>query len=950
MGLVDGGTRPFVDRLGEYRLLRVLGHGGMGMVFLGQQPSLRRLVAIKVLHPYLAGDARMSARFRREAEAVAKLRHPHIVTVFGTGEDAGHLYTVMEFVPGRGLDDILQKERPDRRDVLRWVRDLAGALHCAHLAGVLHRDVKPSNVRIADDGRAMLLDFGLARDASAPALTITGAFHGSPQYASPEQVAPDGAEIGPATDVYSLGVTLFEAVSGQPPFPGETTEQLFHDILHREPLRPRTLDARIPRDLETVILTAIERRPERRYPSAAAFAADLDALLELRPIAARPPGPVARARSWMRRHRVAAAALGVTAAALATGLAVRTATSARAAAAAGAVARDHLATARRQLAAWTEARQQAVRLAADIADVEQDTTYRSADVWRAIEATVARLRATRRLLSADFVTILKALDLAEEHAPSRPQARGLRASAYFERYRYAVACGDDDVAVFAATMAESNDDLGRYREALHPTFPLELTVEPAGARVWLLRYVELEREPRLVPVPAFGEPSTALAPGSWCLRVTHSAGEVEATDLIFEVAGQPIAGTVFALADHGAVGRGDRLVAVDGRPVHSMFDADRASWPPGESAGRLRRFSFRSGPASVREAATVDVDAASLAEIGLPIGDACALATLGGVRARLYRVGTVLDVALPVGLGLRTTAAPFLLTDGCRVDLDRPPPRLERGSYVVVADHPGHESVRLPIDCPPATSRPRGWTSLRLLPHGTSPSGFARIGSLSIWMQDHEVTCGDYLDYLNDPDTQAEIDRGGRPMRYPRDLDTAMSGGYFARDPESRRFSLRAPWTPDMPVLGVSWEDANAYARWRSDQAAHHGSPWRYELPSWGDYCAARRFGREYPSRQFAYGAVFRPHWSKSCNARLYPCVEPVLRYPIDESPCGIFDLTGSASEWAADVWSRERGERWLIGASWANAQPFRFHMVTGAGERAVSETFGFRLLARRSD
>lgn len=330
LGFLDEAAAPppeeLPTRLGEYRLIRKLGAGGMGVVFLAEHEPLRRLVALKLLTDRAAASSAGAERFRREARAVARLRHPNLVTVHDAGEAAGTLYLAMELVPGRGLDEVLREAagrgaRVLLEDVLRWGGELASALECAHLAGVVHRDVKPSNVRITPDGRALLLDFGLARSVEEGSLTRTGAFQGSPHYASPEQVEAGPVPAGPRSDVYSLGVTLYECVSGRVPFEGDTTEQVFHGILLREPLPPRRLNRSVPRDVETVILHAMRKEPDGRYASARELGEDLERIRHREPIRARPAGPLLRLGLWSRRNPLLAGSLAALFLVLASGLA-----------------------------------------------------------------------------------------------------------------------------------------------------------------------------------------------------------------------------------------------------------------------------------------------------------------------------------------------------------------------------------------------------------------------------------------------------------------------------------------------------------------------------------------------------------------------------------------------------------------------------------------------------
>ena len=300
-----GAALPF-ERLGPYRLLERLGAGGMGIVYLALDERLGRRVALKLVRPELAGSDETAARFEREARAVAKLNHAHIVTVFEAGRVGDVRYLAMELVPGKSLDELLQEARTIQRhlpfpDLLRWSRDIARALAAAHAAGVVHRDVKPSNVRITPEGTALLLDFGLALDPDSATISRSGSVQGTLAYVSPEQVAGGGLRVDARTDVWSLGVTLYEGLTGHRPFEGEHTQELIYQILSREPVAPRALVPSLPRDVETVVLKALEKDRERRYAGAAELAEELDALLEGRPVRARATGPVTRAWKWSRR-------------------------------------------------------------------------------------------------------------------------------------------------------------------------------------------------------------------------------------------------------------------------------------------------------------------------------------------------------------------------------------------------------------------------------------------------------------------------------------------------------------------------------------------------------------------------------------------------------------------------------------------------------------------------
>ncbi|TAH38257.1 MAG: serine/threonine protein kinase [Planctomycetota bacterium] len=309
--------------LGDFRLLRQLGRGGMGEVWEAEQLSLRRRVALKLLRPEQVALPQRLARFRREAEAGARLRHPHIVAVYAVGEQEGVHYIAEELVPGgRTLADELAEQRRlahvsgDHYERLaRRLLGIAEALVYAHAHGVLHRDVKPSNILMEEDGRLKIGDFGLARLLDDPSLSRTGEVSGTPFYMSPEQTRGRPQDVGPGSDVFSLGATLYEALTLARPFDGDTSHEILEKIRTLDPPDPRRLRARVPADLAVICLHALEKDPRRRYPGMADLAADLQRFLAHQPIRARPPGPVSRAARWMRRHPVVAVGGSIAAAA-----------------------------------------------------------------------------------------------------------------------------------------------------------------------------------------------------------------------------------------------------------------------------------------------------------------------------------------------------------------------------------------------------------------------------------------------------------------------------------------------------------------------------------------------------------------------------------------------------------------------------------------------------------
>lgn len=313
-------------KLGRYELLRELGRGGFGVMFLASDPQLRRQVALKVPHASALFSPELRARFRQEARAVAALVHPNIVTVHEAGDIGPISYIAYAFCPGVNLAD-WRKRHPDPvppGQAAELVAVLAEAIAHAHQRNVWHRDLKPANVMLTwraalplSDEQAgpahlsactpMVIDFGLARiDSPESGPTRTGAIIGTPAYMAPEQARGLAAEGGAAVDVHALGVLLYELLTGRPPFRGESDIDTLLQVQFRDPIAPRTLRPGLPRDLETICLRCLEKEPRRRYPSAAALAADLRRFCGGEAIWARPVSPVERAWRWCRKHPVVA--------------------------------------------------------------------------------------------------------------------------------------------------------------------------------------------------------------------------------------------------------------------------------------------------------------------------------------------------------------------------------------------------------------------------------------------------------------------------------------------------------------------------------------------------------------------------------------------------------------------------------------------------------------------
>jgi serine/threonine-protein kinase len=299
-------TPPFRDselpEVAGYEVQAVLGRGGMGVVFKARHHKLNRLVALKMLAGAHAGPQELG-RFRREAEAVATLRHPNIVQVYDVGAVVDRPYFTMELIEGGSLAQRLASGPMSVRQAAELVATLACAVQFAHKSGIVHRDLKPANILLMADGTPKIADFGLARSMQAgPEFTLSGTRLGTPSYMAPEQALGRTSAIGPAVDVYALGAILYECLTGQPPFQGESAVETERRVIADEPVPPRRRNPTIPRDLETICLKCLEKNPSRRYASAQDLADDLHRFLDGKPVLARPVGIIERTVKWARRR------------------------------------------------------------------------------------------------------------------------------------------------------------------------------------------------------------------------------------------------------------------------------------------------------------------------------------------------------------------------------------------------------------------------------------------------------------------------------------------------------------------------------------------------------------------------------------------------------------------------------------------------------------------------
>ncbi|HWL93523.1 MAG TPA: serine/threonine-protein kinase, partial [Phycisphaerae bacterium] len=305
------------ESVGQYRVIREIGRGGMGVVYEAQQPTPHRRVAVKVLHPGFGGEARVQRMFRQEAEVLGRLKHAGIAAIYESGRTGdGRSFFAMELVAGQPLTAYARNRNlalPERLTLFRRVCD---AVAYAHQRGVIHRDLKPSNILITESGEPKVLDFGLARilhtegaDAHVTAITEEGRVQGTLPYMSPEQVRGEFLEIDVRSDVYSLGVVLHELLSGTLPYPIDRARLAMaaQTICEQPPTRLSTLDRSLRGDVETIVLKALEKDPERRYANVSALADDIGRHLSDQPIQARPPTLTYQFGKLIRRHKAPAA-------------------------------------------------------------------------------------------------------------------------------------------------------------------------------------------------------------------------------------------------------------------------------------------------------------------------------------------------------------------------------------------------------------------------------------------------------------------------------------------------------------------------------------------------------------------------------------------------------------------------------------------------------------------
>ena len=298
-----GKASDFVKYFGKYELLSEIARGGMGIVYRARQVNLNRIVALKMILSGAIASPEDVKRFYIEAEAAASLEHPNIVSIYEIGEHDGQHFFSMALVDGKSLLEPLKDGPLAANEAAAIMAKVAEAIDYAHSKGVIHRDIKPANILIDSKGDPKITDFGLARiDEGDSNLTRTGLILGTPSFMPPEQAAGRVRDIGPLSDVYSIGATMYSLITGQPAFLGSSPLDTLNMVLSQPPKDPRSYVPSIPKDLQTICLKCLEKNPRDRYPSAGALSSDLNNFLNGEPITARPPSPMTKLRYWVKRH------------------------------------------------------------------------------------------------------------------------------------------------------------------------------------------------------------------------------------------------------------------------------------------------------------------------------------------------------------------------------------------------------------------------------------------------------------------------------------------------------------------------------------------------------------------------------------------------------------------------------------------------------------------------
>lgn len=984
------------EEIGPYHLVELLGEGGFGRVYLAEQHEpVRRQVALKIIKAGM--DTReVIRRFEAERQALASLDHPNISRVYDFGTtDRGRPYFVMELVSGEPIHRFCDRESLDLEQRLELFLGVCEAIQHAHQRAIIHRDIKPSNILVHRvDGRPVpkVIDFGIAK-ATEESLTgdtlftRAGQVVGTPAYMSPEQASGDPAAIDVRTDVYSLGVLLYELLTGLLPLGKETLQKarnvadIQRLIREEEPPRPsqkilqslageraegteklarlrglgaRSLARRLRGDLDWIVLRALEKQRDRRYGSVLELAADLERHRDHRPVLAGPPDRLYVLGKFLRKHRLAVSVvLGAIAITLImTGLGRLR----RLDEAAELVERG-----RESYREYSESEQTVERLRALYEDQKErfepwQPTWEREPEFRALRDLEHR----RRELRALYSEAIRLFNQAEEVAPPRSgpwkQARGELARIHFEEWRQALR--GRSWTLPPEYYRDRIQDLGvrEYDEEFEGRGQVFLRIEPPGVDVHVFRYSRSEEH--LVPLE--------FSPELWRERPGDpESGVTGRPFLVVEQVWNSLAGPLRP---------GDRLVEIDGKPVSTR--GELAASLRGRKVGEVVRARVLRVPADSAEPLPVELEWTPF-----PVEDLGEIVPEARSESCPYEPGRLVNLLHQ--LGLTFEGYPLEFSDRSRLRPGEPGARIElelpRGSYLLVFRKEGHVTARHPVSLPenrgvelafrlPRVEEvPGGFVWIPPGPAGLGgdPEAFQSLeystGDLDgFFLGRYEVTVGEYLRFLNSPGILARTDLDGRleveaadgPGEWIRIVPFSRGSGrpLMIRERLEDPWSLRREnnrWDESWPITAISREACLRYLQWRNET---EGQGWVYGLPDDREWEKAAR-GTD--RRIYVWGDAMV--WTHCWNRWTFfesPSPGVVGAMPLDESVFGVRDLAGSVCEYTLGhpdpsdpTYLSYRGGSWNV-----NQESF-YRLATRNGLTApgVHLHMGFRLKAWRA-
>jgi serine/threonine protein kinase/formylglycine-generating enzyme required for sulfatase activity len=954
----DGGT-PLRDGAGElaelgeigpYRLLEVLGQGGMGVVYAAEQRApIHRRVALKLVKRGMDSHE-VLARFDSERQALALMNHPHIARVFDAGATAdGRPYFVMELVVGVPITLFADEERLGTRERLEVFLQVCEAVQHAHQKGIIHRDLKPTNVLVArEDGEraAKIIDFGVAKSLREPLtdwtlFTHEGQLVGTPAYMSPEQFGAGAPDIDTRSDIYSLGLLLYELLAGTLPFDLDRVRRgglrELQRVVCEEDAPPlstrfgrlgaqadelaekrrcdrRSLRRQLRGDLDWITRKATEKDRARRYASASELAADIGRHLRHEPVSAGPPGVAYRLRKFGRKHRVALAAAFAAFFLL--------------------VALTLLSRHLTALSHYRDAESHVERhrlLNGELADL--DARWREAKaahpswapVWERLDEFAAwdRLEDARErsgfALDRALLSFNQAVQSALPWTATRQRSRESLERLYFEGYKDALGRGElGRGPQFYKVMIESIG-LGSFEKELERGM-IAFRSDPPGAEIWCFRYEKHEGgEPHVVPLPF--DPSAG--------RSEPARGVAGRPSLVVERVWEPALSPLVP---------GDRLLSLRGQELRSRSALAKVL----ASVSRGEGIEVRVLRAGSEE---------TLRWIPFPARPA----DLSGSPPALRRL-----VSIRQQLGFTLEGYPLEFHTRCRVGVTHAEApvavELPRGSYLFVLRKPGYADARFPVAVPSEEDRSAaGVEDVRLLKDDEIPPGCVYIPACPVacggdrevdqdlprathrldgfFLSRLEVTVREYLEFVNSPEVLPETldesgDSRGKDVRL---IPHGSSGLLFDFDGAAQNWKPGPGLLPlglEAPVFRVSVSAARRYAEWLT---AKHGGRWRFRLPSDLEW---EKAARGVDRRFYVWGNY--PVWS-FCRSLFgsegrKSRAGPVGAYPLDESVFGVRDLAGSVAEPTSG--HTTEGYVSLRGGSWYEPTEYYYRIANRLGRK----------------